>query len=152
MTIPTKRWLLDTNVWIFALRRDDSHQACVELLTLVGTFTAVIPRQVLQELNLNLIEDEIYDFYQRINENPDFFDLNWERAPVERVKFYETQGCRKGDAVIAAHAEALGVRTIVSENRQFLRTIKASELEIVTAAEAKALCPRLRWRSRLGPE
>lgn len=138
MTTPPKRWLLDTNVWIFGLRRDASYPACAELLSQIGFFSVVIPLQVLKELNLNLGEDEIQDFYQLINDNSDFFDLSWEIAPIETIRFYETRGCRKGDAIIAAHAEALGVTTIVSENRQFLRTINDLGLELMTASEAQA--------------
>lgn len=64
MTTPPKHWLLDTNIWIFGLRRDDAHRACEELLDELGSFSVVIPRQVLKELNLNLTEDEIYDLYR----------------------------------------------------------------------------------------
>lgn len=138
MTTLRERWLLDTNVWVFGLRRDDAFPACAELLNRIGSFLVVIPLQVLKELNLNLVEEEMREFYQLINENYDVFDLSWERAPAERVTFYERRGCRKGDAVIAAHAEALRVCTIVSENRQFLQTIKDLGMEIVTASEAQA--------------
>jgi len=37
------------------------------------------------------------------------------------VKFYEGLGCKKGDAVIAARAEASSVDLIVTENREFLQ-------------------------------
>jgi hypothetical protein len=39
------------------------------------------------------------------------------------VKFYQEHGCRKGDAVIAAHAEVFEASLIVSENRQFRQTM-----------------------------
>jgi predicted nucleic acid-binding protein len=136
MTIPLERWLLDTNDWVFGLRRDPSFRACADLLDLIGTFFVLVPLQVLKELNLTLAEDEMRQFYQIVNQYPKFVDLNWEPAPLERVRFYEEQGCRKGDAVIAPHAEALNVRLIVSENRQFLQTVKNLPVRILTAAEA----------------
>ena len=136
MTTPAKRWLLDTNVWVFGLRRDEAFPACAELLDHIGSFLVVIPLQVLKELTLNLAEEEIRDFYRLINQEPEFIELSWESASLTRIRFYEERGCRKGDAVIAAQAEALGVETIVSENRQFLKTIKDFSLEIVTAADA----------------
>jgi hypothetical protein len=69
------------------------------------------------------------DFYNLINQQPESMELSWAVAAAERVKFYEDRGCRKGDAVIAAHAEALRVGTIVSENRQFLQTIEDFPME-----------------------
>jgi predicted nucleic acid-binding protein len=137
MTIPPERWLLDTNVWVFGLRGDDAFPACAQLLNRVGSFLVVIPLQVLKELNLTLTEDEMRDFYRLINQNSEFIELSWQPAAIERVKFYEELGCRKGDAVIAAHAEALGIGFLVSENRQFLQTLRDLPLEIVTAGEAQ---------------
>ena len=137
MTIPPERWLLDTNVWVFGLRRDDAFRACAQLLDRVGSFSAAIPLQVLKELNLALTEDEMRDFYRLVNQNSEFVELNWQPVAIERVKFYEELGCRKGDAVIAAHAEALGIGLLVSENRQFLQTLKGLSVEILTAGEAQ---------------
>jgi len=56
-----------------------------------------------------------------INQHPELIELSWQTARLERITFYQNRGCRKGDAVIAAHAEALGIKTIISENRQFLQ-------------------------------
>jgi len=136
MTTPRERWLLDTNVWIFGLRRESGLPACAQLLERIGTFSVVIPLQVLKELNLVLSETEMRDFYQTINQSPEFIELSWEPVPDERVRFYERLGCRKGDAVIAAHAEESGVGIIVSENRQFLQTLKDFPVSIITAKEA----------------
>lgn len=135
MTTP-ERWLLDTNVWVFGLRRDETYPACAQLLERIGSFSVVIPLQVLKELNLTLTENEMRDLYRLINRNADLVELSWQPAPFERVVFYQQRGCRKGDAVIAAHAEALGVKTIVSENRQFLQTLREIPMELMTAHEA----------------
>ena len=137
MTIPRERWLLDTNVWVFGLRGDDAFPACAQLLDRVGSFSVVIPLQVLKELNLALTEDEMRNFYSVINQCSEFIELSWQPAAIELVKFYEERGCRKGDAVIAAHAEALGIGFLVSENRQFLQTLKGLPVEIVTTGEAQ---------------
>jgi predicted nucleic acid-binding protein len=138
MTTLTDPWLLDTNVWVFGLRRIEAFLTCAELLDHIGSYSVVIPFQVLKELNANLTDDETQDFYQLVNQHPDLIELRWEPAPVTRVKFYERRGCRKGDAAIAAHAEALGIRTIVSENRQFLQTMEGLPMEIVNSAVALA--------------
>lgn len=105
MTTGPERWLLDTNVWVFGLRRDQRFSACAQLLDQLGSFPVVIPLQVLKELNLTFTETEMRYFYRLINQNPDLIELSWQPAPLERVTFYQERGCRKGDAVIAAHAE-----------------------------------------------
>lgn len=141
MTTLTDPWLLDTNVWVFGLRRAETFLACSELLDRLGSYSAMIPFQVLKELNVNLTADEKRDFYQLINDHREWIELSWEPAPVARVEFYERRGCRKGDAVIAAHADVLGVRTIISENRQFLQTMQGLPMEIVNSAVALERLP-----------
>ena len=138
MTIPIERWLLDTNIWVFGLRGAEGLQDCGTLLNQIGSFTVVIPLQVLKELNFNLSEDEMRDFYKLVNQYPEAIELSWQSAPLDRIKFYEGQGCRKGDAVIAAHAEILAVILIVTENRQFLQTIKNRQFEVLTPTAAIA--------------
>jgi predicted nucleic acid-binding protein len=136
MTTPHERWLLDTNVWVFGLRRGVESPSCAKLLERIGSFSIVIPRQLLKELNANLTEDEMRDFYELINQYPEIIEVSWQPAPAERVRLFESLGCRKGDAVIAAHAEALGIKTIVSENCQFLQTLKDLPIEIINSETA----------------
>jgi predicted nucleic acid-binding protein len=137
MTTQPERWLLDTNIWVFGLRRDFSFPACARLLDRIGLFFVLIPLQVLKELNLVLSEAEIQDFYRLVNQYSDFIELSWDPVMVEQVRSYEERGCRKGDAVIAAHAEASGITTIVSENRQFLQAIQDLPIKIITPREAE---------------
>jgi len=123
MTTAPKRWLLDTNVWILGLRRDANFPACAKLLDRIGSFSVIVPRQVLKELAVKLTKQEMRDFYQLVNNYSDQVEVSWDLAPTEKVKFYQEHGCRKGDAVIAAHAEVFEASLIVSENRQFLQTM-----------------------------
>jgi predicted nucleic acid-binding protein len=83
------------------------------------------------------------DFYRLVNQYSEFIELSWEPVAAEHVKLYEQRGCRKGDAVIAAHAEASGIRTIVSENRQFLQTLRDLPVELVTTDEAQTRLTKL---------
>jgi len=76
------------------------------------------------------------DFYRLVNSYPERVEVSWAIAPVERVKFYQERGCRKGDAVIAAHAEMLGANLIISENRQFLQTLADLPARMARASEA----------------
>ena len=136
MTTPIERWLLDTNVWIFGLRRDGNFPDSTRLLSHIGSFIALVPLQVIKELHLNLSESEMGDFYQLLSRFREGAELSWHAIPLERVTLYQQKGCRKGDAIIAASAEALAADLIVSNNRQFLKTL--SPAEIVTPANALA--------------
>ena len=140
MTIPHDCWLLDTNFWVFGLRRDSTFPACADLLDRIGLFSIVIPLQLLKELSVNLNDEEMRQFYALVNQHPKIIQVNWERVSIDRVKFFQQLGCRKGDAVIAAHAEELGVKTIVSENRQFLQTLKDFQIEIISSEDALVRC------------
>ena len=91
MTTPPERWLLDTNVWVFGLRRDGTYVACAQLLERIGSFSVVIPLQVLKELNLTLTENEMRGLYLLINQNTDLVELSWQPAPPERVAFYQAR-------------------------------------------------------------
>ena len=58
MTTLSEPWLLDTNVWLFGLRRSEPFLTCAELLDQIGLYSVIIPFQVLEELNTNLTKDE----------------------------------------------------------------------------------------------
>ena len=75
-------------------------------------------------------------FYQLINRYPERIKVSWDLAPADKVRFYQEHGCRKGDAVIAAHADVLGASVIVSENRQFLQTLTDLPVEITIPIDA----------------
>ncbi len=124
MTTPAERWLLDTNVWVFGLRRDANFPACASLLGQIGSFAIIIPLQILKELTVNLTEVEIQDFYRLVNSYPERFEVSWATAPAERVKFYQEHGCRphaslvfqlRGDGIHGfisqKHATFLSART-----------------------------------------
>lgn len=138
MPTPTNRWLIDTNVWIFGLRRDEKSPDSVRLLQKLGLFTAVIPLQVIKELHLNLTDREMAEFYGLLNRFPNRAELNWEEASNERVAFYQKAGCRKGDAIIAASAERLKADLIISNNQQFLQTVSGLSTDIMTPSQALA--------------
>lgn len=136
MTTRIERWLLDTNVWIFGLRRDENFPESARVLDEIGSFVVLVPLQVTKELHLNLTDDEMRDFYRLLNRFSERAELNWHTISAERVRFYEQQGCRKGDAIVAASAEALGADVIVSNNRQFLQTLSKFPANILTPAQA----------------
>lgn len=138
MNIPPDLWLLDTNVWVFGLRSDLEFVSCRELLGEIGLFHPLVPLQILKELNAVLSQTEWQEFYTLVNNNPGLVTLDWTVTSPERAEFFTAQGCKKGDALVAAHAEQLGVRFVVSENRQFLQTFQNLPFEIITSATALA--------------
>lgn len=134
--VPIERWLIDTNVWIFGLRRNPQFSDSIKVLTNIGSFLALVPLQIITELPVNLRDEEMAEFYRLRNEYGEYVSVSWEAVAVERVRFYQRRGCRKGDALVAAHAEALSADLIVSNNRQFLGAIQNLPFTIATPAEA----------------
>ena len=138
MTIRTDRVVIDTNVWIFGLRRAPAYFACTQLLDRLDELTVVLPRQILRELQANLNDEELREFFRLVNLHPTRVGLDWRKAPVEVIRKYETLGGKRGDAVVAAHVEHLGIPVLVSENREFLSGVPDLPFRIVTASSALA--------------
>jgi predicted nucleic acid-binding protein len=130
------KWiLLDTNVWIFGLRNAPDHPHCRHILANLSQFHVSIPRQVLRELLENLDQKEMIKFFQLINLHSGRIAANWTLADAKLIKKYELTGCKKGDAVVAAHAEALNVGTLITENRGFLRQYRRLPFVIMNSEE-----------------
>jgi len=117
-------WIvLDTNIWIFGLRRVPEFPACSELLENLTQLRIVLPRQILQELQGNLSEDEMRSLFRVLNRLPHVTKIDWKKAIREIVSKYQRAGCKLGDAVVAAHLEECGVKILVTENRDFIEEI-----------------------------
>src|SRR5712692_9050909 len=100
---------LDTNEFIFALRREASHPACeILLFDKLNKLQLYVPLQILIELQRNLRDEEIRRVLLALTKAK---SVTWDYAPasIERVGQWEHRGAKKGDAVIAAHLEAAGV-------------------------------------------
>ena len=138
MTIRTDRVVIDTNVWIFGLRRTPAYLSCAHLLDRLSDLRVVISRQVLRELQGNLSDEELRDLFHLVNLHPTHIVLDWQWAPIELIRKYERLGCRRGDAVVAAHVEHLGIPLLVSENREFLSGVNGLPFRMLTASDALA--------------
>jgi hypothetical protein len=125
-------------VWIFGLRRTPAYPACTHLLDRVGELSVVVPRQVLQELQANLNDEELRALFELAKRHPTRIILDWRRPPIELIRKHRELGFKRGDAVVAAHVESLGLPTLVSENRDLLRGVPGLPLRIVTAAAVLA--------------
>lgn len=136
MTIKTEWVVLDTNVWIFGLRRQPGYSACVELLNSLNQLRVKIPRQILRELQANLSDDEMRELFRLLNRYSERVDIQWDKVDPPLVEKYQRLGCRLGDAVVAAHLEALGIKTIVSENRHFLSEAQGLPFRVLSSSDA----------------
>jgi predicted nucleic acid-binding protein len=130
--------ILDTNVWIFGLRRIPGLPACAELLENLNRLRVVLPRQILQELQANLVDDELRILFRLLNRLPIPPKINWQKATPETVAKYQQKGCKLGDAIVSAHAEELGVKLLVTENRDFLEELTDLPFRRLNASGALA--------------
>lgn len=138
MSILDEWIVLDTNIWIFGLRRNPDVPACAQLLGLLDRLHIVLPRQILQELQANFSEAETRTLFGLFSHISHRVKITWEKAHQNTVGKYQRLGCKLGDAVIAAHLEELNIKVLVSENRDFLEEVKELPFRRLTAAQALA--------------
>lgn len=120
ISIRGEKVALDTNVWIFALRKDPAFAACETLVfDKLHEFQVYMPLQIFLELHRNLAPGEIRRLVHGLTMTR---SVTWDYTParLEFVRHWEQRGMRKGDAVIAAHMEDAAIRYLISENRDFL--------------------------------
>lgn len=138
MSIQDERIVLDTNIWIFGLRRTPEFPACADLLQNLSRLQIVLPRQILQELQANLVEDELRALFRLLNRLPISPKIDWQKATPETIAKYQRMGCKLGDAVVSAHLEELKIKTLVTENRDFLEELSNLPFRRLNASEAIA--------------
>lgn len=127
---------LDTNEFIFALRREPSYPACeVLLFDQLPKLQIYIPLQVLSELQRNFNTDEMRSVFLALNRAK---AIQWDYTParLDLIAKWKQLGAKKGDAVITAHLEAAKILYLVSENRHFLSEIPDLPFKVLTSAEA----------------
>ena len=127
--------VLDTNVWIFGLRRQPDRPACAQLLRCLSRLRVKIPRQVLLELQANLTSEEMHGFFRLFAYDPTRMEIRWEKAESDSLRRYQQMGCKLGDAAVAAQVESMGVEIIISENRDFLEEIQGLPFRILSAED-----------------
>jgi predicted nucleic acid-binding protein len=136
MTIRDETIVLDTNIWIFGLRRHPELPACASLLDRLSQLQVIIPRQVLQELQANLTENELKALFHLLNQIPRQVVIRWKKAEVGIIRKYQNIGCKLGDAALAAHLEELEIDVLITENRHFLEDLKDLPFRRLSAIEA----------------
>ncbi len=110
---------LDTNIWIFGIVGADVF--CEKILFNLDKFDVVIPDQIRAELERNLSDYDMKQFYQfmlRFGVKIDFA-----KVPSNYIITFEEKGLKKGDVDIGAFCEWRKIDIIVSDNRDFLKCI-----------------------------
>lgn len=135
-SIRNARVALDTNQFIFALRRDINYPACeILLFDLLTQLHIYMPLQILIELQRNLSTSEMRGILLALTKAK---TITWDYALArsDDVARWERYGAKKGDAVIVAHLEAANVRYLISENRHFLGELSDLPFKVLTSKEA----------------
>jgi len=130
---------LDTNVFIFALRKEPNYPACETLLFDKLTAPHVyMPLQIFLELQRNLTASEMRRVVRALTMAQ---AVTWDYAParIDLIRQWEQRGAKKGDAVITAHLEVATIRYLVSENRDFLKELPALPFTVLSSEEAVRL-------------
>jgi len=133
MTIARESLVFDTNVWIFGLRNAPERPACARLLHRLPSLFVRVPRQILLELHANLSLEEVNEFFRLLNRYPEQREISWDKVEPALIHSYQQRGCKLGDATVAAHLEVLGVKHLISENRDFLAEITGLPFRVLSA-------------------
>ena len=91
---------LDTNVFIFALRKEPNYPACETLLfDKLNALQVYMPLQIFLELQRNLTGSEMRRVLRALTMAQ---AVTWDYAPaqVDLIRQWEQRGAKKGDAVI----------------------------------------------------
>ena len=100
---------LDTNVFIFALRKEPNFPACETLLfDKLNEIRVYMPLQIFLELQRNLMASEMRRVVRALTMAQ---AVTWDYAPaqIDLIRQWERHGARKGDAVITAHLEVAAI-------------------------------------------
>lgn len=136
MTIRDELVVLDTNIWIFGLRRHPDFLSCVLLIDRLSQLRVVLPRQVLLELKANLTDSELRRLFYLMKQFSKQVVIQWGKVNSETIHKYQSLGCKLGDAAIAAHLEELGIKVLVTENRHFLEELEDLPFQRLSAGDA----------------
>ncbi len=130
---------LDTNIFIFALRKEPNYPGCETLLfDKLSALQVDMPLQIFLEVQRNLTGSEMRRVVRALAMA---HTVTWDYAParMDLIRQWEQRGAKKGDAVITAHLEAATIRYLVSENRDFLIELPALPFTVLSSEEAVRL-------------
>ena len=127
---------VDTNVWIFALRKEPTYPACETLLfDKLPDLQIYMPLQIFLELQRNLTAGEMRRVVLALTRAR---TATWDYTPA-RLDLIRQWEAKKGDAVISAHLEEAAISYLVSENRDFLKALPGLPFTVLGSEEAVRL-------------
>jgi hypothetical protein len=127
---------LDSNEYIFGIKRIASHPESIELIQdHLPKLKVHMPLQVHKELQRNLTREELAEVLAK-GQDQVSFTVDFAPGTSEIVEKYRGLGLKKGDALIAAQLEHAGVRWLISENRHFLSEVAGLPFQVLSAAQA----------------
>lgn len=130
---------LDTNQYLFAVRRDAGYPFCETLIfDRVHLLRVFVPGEIHAEMTRNLSDFEVRAIHEVLRRARSVA-FDYEPVEAEAILAWEERGAKKGDAVIAATLERADVRYFVSENRHFMREIADLPFMVVGSATAVRL-------------
>ena len=130
---------VDTNVWIFALRKEPAYPACETLLfDKLPDLQIYMPLQIFLELQRNLTDREMRRVILALTRAR---TVTWDYTParLDLIRQWEQRGAKKGDAVISAHLEEAAISYLVSENRDFLKAFPDLPFTVLSSEETVRL-------------
>lgn len=122
---------LDTNVWIFGIVGVDPF--CEKILFNLSKFEIVVSDQIRAELERNLSDYDMKQFYQFVLCSGARIDF--EKVPSSYIATFEEKGLKKGDAEIGAFCEWRRIDVVVSDNRDFLKGLSSGHYFEVMSPE-----------------
>jgi predicted nucleic acid-binding protein len=108
---------LDTNIWLLGIIGADQH--CETILLNLDKFPIVVPDQIRAEIERNLSDYDMKQFYRFLLQYN--IQIDFSPVPAAYITAFESKGLKKGDATIGAFCEWRKIDIFVSENRDFLR-------------------------------
>lgn len=96
---------------------------CERILLNLAQFEIIVPDQVRAELERNLSDYDMKQFYQFVLRFGVRIDFS--KVPSSYMALFEKKGLKKGDAEIGAFCEWRRIDVVVSDNRDFLKGLSA---------------------------
>ena len=115
------RIVLGTIIWISGLV--GTHHLCQEILINLNRLDVVVPVQVREELERNLPDSVMKQFYRLLLQSDT--EVDFELVLGDLIAAFEDKGLKKGDAEIGAFCAWREIAVLVSTNRDFLRGMTA---------------------------
>jgi hypothetical protein len=130
--------ILDSNEFVFGI--PGTKASCAQLMDRLDDLNVFVPLMVVQEVHRNL--ERMFGlggaFFRLLYNRPNVTIL-WADPPEDLLLSYTAIGFAEEDAAIAASAELIGARYLISENRHFLQHREGLPFETIDAQTALAL-------------